>query len=170
MRFHEVPKRALFSVTLDLGCGVATKGLRIGVKGYGLVTEQKKGSYRYFVDLGDRMEGAGVRTVYLDEDQQATVKKEDMLFGMSLGATAADAEEDAEDGAGGVGTRIVPGGSRVRTFPSPIPPFVSLLPEGADVRIWGNSRTSQQTTCGVSGRLGSNPVRSPPLHLRETVY
>ena len=34
---------------------------------YGLVTEQKKGAYKYFVDLGDRMEVAGVRTVYLDE-------------------------------------------------------------------------------------------------------
>jgi hypothetical protein len=34
---------------------------------YGLVTEQKKGAYKYFVDLGDRMEVAGVKTVYLDE-------------------------------------------------------------------------------------------------------
>jgi hypothetical protein len=34
---------------------------------YGLVTEQKKGSYKYFVDLGDRMEVANVKTVYVDE-------------------------------------------------------------------------------------------------------
>jgi len=34
---------------------------------YGLVTEQKKGVYKYFVDLGDRMEVANVRTVYVDE-------------------------------------------------------------------------------------------------------
>jgi len=34
---------------------------------YGLVTEQKKGAYKYFVDLGDRMEVATVRTVYVDE-------------------------------------------------------------------------------------------------------
>jgi ATP-dependent DNA helicase 2 subunit 1 len=31
------------------------------------VTEQKKGAYKYFVDLGDRMEVAGVKTLYLDE-------------------------------------------------------------------------------------------------------
>lgn len=62
MRFHEVPKRAQFSIPLELGTG-----FQIGVKGYGLVTEQKKGAYKYFVDLGDRMEVAGVRTVYLDE-------------------------------------------------------------------------------------------------------
>jgi ATP-dependent DNA helicase 2 subunit 1 len=31
------------------------------------VTEQKKGAYKYFVDLGDGMEVAGVKTVYLDE-------------------------------------------------------------------------------------------------------
>lgn len=34
---------------------------------YGLVTEQKKGAYKYFVDLGDRMEVATVRTTYIDE-------------------------------------------------------------------------------------------------------
>ena len=34
---------------------------------YGLVTEQKKGTYKYFVDLGDRMEVAAVRTTYIDE-------------------------------------------------------------------------------------------------------
>ena len=34
---------------------------------YNLVTEQKKGSYQYFVDLGDRMEAAKSRTMYVDE-------------------------------------------------------------------------------------------------------
>jgi len=34
---------------------------------YGLVTEQKKGAYKYFVDLGDRMEVATARTTYVDE-------------------------------------------------------------------------------------------------------
>jgi len=62
MRFHEVPKRALFSVPLELA-----KGFVIGVKGYGLVTEQKKGAYKYFVDLGDRMEVVVSRTAYIDE-------------------------------------------------------------------------------------------------------
>ena len=34
---------------------------------YGLITEQKKGAYKYFVDLGDRMEVVGVRTAFIDE-------------------------------------------------------------------------------------------------------
>lgn len=37
------------------------------VYSYGLVTEQKKGAYRYFADLGDRLEVASVRTAYVDE-------------------------------------------------------------------------------------------------------
>lgn len=47
-------------------------GLLLGGR-YGLVTEQKKGSYKYFVDLGDRMEVARVRTVYIDEVRFAFV-------------------------------------------------------------------------------------------------
>lgn len=34
---------------------------------YGLITEQRKGAYRYFADLGDRMEVATSRTSYVDE-------------------------------------------------------------------------------------------------------
>lgn len=34
---------------------------------FALVTEQTKGSYKYFVDLGDRMEAATIKTVYVDE-------------------------------------------------------------------------------------------------------
>lgn len=62
MRFHEVPKRALFSIPFELA-----KGLIIGIKGYGLVTEQKKGAYKYFVDLGDKMEVVESRTMHVDE-------------------------------------------------------------------------------------------------------
>jgi ATP-dependent DNA helicase 2 subunit 1 len=62
MLFHEAPKRALFSVPFELATGLV-----IGIKGYNLVTEQKKGSYKYFVDLGDKMEVAESRTTYVDE-------------------------------------------------------------------------------------------------------
>lgn len=34
---------------------------------YGLVTEQKKGSYKYFMDMGDRLEAVEPKTVYIDE-------------------------------------------------------------------------------------------------------
>ncbi|KAI0308968.1 Ku DNA-binding complex Ku70 subunit, partial [Amylostereum chailletii] len=104
MRFHEVPKRALFSIPFTLA-----EGFIIGVKGYGLVTEQKKGAYRYFVDLGDRMEVAESRTVYVDEGREAEVNKNDMLFGMTLGATADD--DDSVDH--GFGARAVRPGERV---------------------------------------------------------
>ena len=62
MRFHEVPKRALFSIPFELATGFV-----ISIKGYGLVTEQKKGAYKYFVDLGDKMEVVESRTTHVDE-------------------------------------------------------------------------------------------------------
>ncbi|KAJ6486472.1 SPOC like C-terminal domain-containing protein [Mycena vitilis] len=101
MRFHEVPKRAQFSIPFQLA-----NGLTIGVKGYGLVTEQKKGAYKYFVDLGERMEVATVRTVYVDEDRQAEVDKTKMVYGMGVGAAA----DDDDDHSGG--TRVVQAGQR----------------------------------------------------------
>ncbi|KAJ3980222.1 hypothetical protein F5890DRAFT_1420042, partial [Lentinula detonsa] len=69
MKFRESTERALFNIPFEL-----SQGFAIGVKGsahqschfvfsehrwsYGLVTEQKKGGYKYFVDLGDRLEVA----------------------------------------------------------------------------------------------------------------
>ncbi|KAF9522833.1 ku70-like protein [Crepidotus variabilis] len=108
MRFREVPKRAIFSVPFELA-----NGLKIGVKGYGLVTEQKKGSYKYFVDLGDRMEVATVRTTYVDEDHQAEVEKAKMVYGAELGANVAPEDGEEEDETiGGAGVRTVKSGSR----------------------------------------------------------
>ncbi|KAI0833848.1 ku70-like protein [Trametes gibbosa] len=110
MRFHEVPKRALFSVPFTLAPGFV-----IGVKGYGLITEQKKGSYRYFADLGDRMEPVTSRTAYVDEDRDAEADKAEILFGMDLGAPSADWDDaDGRDASGlSVGGRAVQLGSRV---------------------------------------------------------
>ncbi|KAF8224427.1 Ku DNA-binding complex, Ku70 subunit [Tricholoma matsutake] len=92
MRFHEVPKRSLFSIPFQLA-----QGFTIGIKGYGLVTEQKKGMYKYFVDLGDRMEVATVRTIYIDEARQAEVEKSKMVYGMAVGPTNAAAENDDDE-------------------------------------------------------------------------
>ncbi|CCL99933.1 uncharacterized protein FIBRA_01958 [Fibroporia radiculosa] len=109
MRFHEVPKRALFSLPLQLA-----PGLTIGVKGYGLVTEQRRGAYKYFVDLGDRMEVATSRTVYVDEDRQAETERTRVLYGLQLGATvAAEEAEVASDDEGGTSARVVSLNSRV---------------------------------------------------------
>jgi ATP-dependent DNA helicase 2 subunit 1 len=96
---------------------------------------QKKGAYKYFVDIGDRMEVANARTVYVDEvrcfkhplalmvestggrmtkDREAEVNKAKMTFGMSTGA--ADTSEEgvnASDDASRVGARVVRRGQRV---------------------------------------------------------
>ncbi|KAI0682970.1 ku70-like protein [Cerioporus squamosus] len=110
MRFHEVPKRALFSVPFTLA-----PDFTIGVKGYGLISEQKRGAYRYFADLGDRMEVVTSRTAYVDEEREAEAEKAQILYGMDLGAPSAEVEEDGGDEAKAAdeGTRSVPLGSRV---------------------------------------------------------
>ncbi|KZT06069.1 ku70-like protein [Laetiporus sulphureus 93-53] len=109
MRFHEVPKRAQFTVPFELA-----QEFVIGVKGYSLVTEQKKGSYRYFIDLEDRMEVVASRTVYVDEGEQAEVDKTKVLYGMELGAVAAIEEAQEEsDREGMLGTRVIAANSRV---------------------------------------------------------
>ncbi|TDL25552.1 Ku DNA-binding complex, Ku70 subunit [Rickenella mellea] len=106
MRFREQPKRAQFSVPFELA-----QGLVIGVKGYGLITEQKKGSYKYFTDLGDRMEVVEPKTLYVDEDEQNEVDKSKILYGMTLGATSTS--NDAEDDSAGFGSRVVPTRNKV---------------------------------------------------------
>lgn len=79
MRIKEIPKRSLFSIPFHLA-----EGFTVGVKGcvffahlgkqicnvfcrYGLVTEQKKGSYRVFYDAGDQLEPVSVKSMYVDE-------------------------------------------------------------------------------------------------------
>ncbi|KAG7444641.1 Ku DNA-binding complex, Ku70 subunit [Guyanagaster necrorhizus] len=116
MRFHEVPKRAQFSIPFQLA-----NGFTIGVKGYGLVTEQKKGAYKYFADLGDRMEVANVRTSYIDEDRQAEVDKTNVLYGTS-GGTAGD----DDDNEGDPGVRVVQSGQRPFYMPEEVRSFRTL--------------------------------------------
>ncbi|KAG2115015.1 SPOC like C-terminal domain-containing protein [Suillus clintonianus] len=107
MRFHEVPKRAIFSIPFQIADGFV-----ISIKGYGLVTEQKKGTYKYFVDLGDRMEVADSRTAYIDEDQQAEVDKTKIVYGMSLGAAPVEDVSEDEGEGGDTVCRAVPLGKR----------------------------------------------------------
>ncbi|KAH8986239.1 SPOC like C-terminal domain-containing protein [Lactarius hatsudake] len=114
MRFYESTKRALFSIPFELA-----GGLIIGIKGYGLVSEQKRGAYKYFVDLGDKMEVVDSRTSYVDEEQEAEVDKGGVQFGMTLGATVED-EDTEEHGFGtrsvGAGRRVFYTGDEVRSF------------------------------------------------------
>ncbi|KAI0703839.1 ku70-like protein [Cytidiella melzeri] len=98
MRFHEVPKRALFSIPFQLAVGFT-----IGIKGYGLVTEQRRGSYRYFVDRGEGMEVVNNRTEWVDKKSGLAAKKDEIMYGMSLGDTVkADAVEEDSDNDQGV--------------------------------------------------------------------
>ncbi|KAJ3935286.1 MAG: SPOC like C-terminal domain-containing protein [Lentinula lateritia] len=105
MKFREVAKRALFNIPFELA-----KGLTIGVKGYGLVTEQKKGEYKYFVDLGDRLEAATVKTGQLDEDRDVEVDKSNIVYGMAV-VGAAPSNDDAEDDSMAA-TKVVKSGQR----------------------------------------------------------
>ncbi|KAG2017394.1 Ku70 [Coprinopsis cinerea AmutBmut pab1-1] len=119
MRIHESPKRTLFSVPFHLG-----EGFTIGVKGYALITEQSKGAYKYFADLGDRMEVAKVKTVYVDEDRDAEVDKSRFVFGAGAGTAAANNDGDGEDDSFGV--RKVKIGQRPFYTPEEIRSFRTL--------------------------------------------
>ncbi|TBU27758.1 ku70-like protein [Dichomitus squalens] len=109
MRFHEVPKRAAFSIPFQLAPDFV-----IGVKGYGLITEQKKGAYRYFAEIDAGVEVVESRTSYVDEEQEEEVDKGQILYGMDLGAPSAEAgDEEGDAKEVDAGTRSVPFGCRV---------------------------------------------------------
>ncbi|CAE6425067.1 unnamed protein product [Rhizoctonia solani] len=92
MRMNEAIKRTLFNIPMQFG-----EGLTIGVKAYGLVTEQRKGSYRYFSNMGKSMEEAFPKTVYVDEEQEREVPKESIVFGYQFGTGAPEATEEDGD-------------------------------------------------------------------------
>lgn len=60
MKIRELPKRAVFSVPFHLA-----NDLTIGVKGYGLVTQQSKPGYKYFT-AGRTMEEVKSKVTYYD--------------------------------------------------------------------------------------------------------
>lgn len=41
--------------------------ISINLARYGLVTEQKKGNYKYFIDTGDHLEAVEPKTLYVDK-------------------------------------------------------------------------------------------------------
>lgn len=121
MRFHEVPKRALFSAPFKLG-----EDFTIGVKGYGLVTEQKKGTYQYFADLGSGLEPAKSKTVYVDQDREEEVDRNKIVYGASGGAVSANADEERGSGEDSATTRKVKPGHRPFYTPDEIRSFRTM--------------------------------------------
>ncbi|KAG9028838.1 ATP-dependent DNA helicase II subunit 1 [Tulasnella sp. UAMH 9824] len=89
MRIRESVKRALFSVPLQLG-----DGLSIGVKGYSLVMEMRRGAAKKFINMGQRVEDVIPVTAFVDSEQQIEVEKDQIMFGMKSSAVAE--EEEAE--------------------------------------------------------------------------
>ena len=85
--------------------------------------------YKYFVDLGDRMEVATVRTVYIDEvrskiskygwrwlriqARQAETEKSKMVYGMGVAPTTAAVEDNDDDEEFEGYSRTVKSGQRV---------------------------------------------------------
>jgi ATP-dependent DNA helicase 2 subunit 1 len=62
MAIREAPKRSQFSVNLTIG-----EGFTIGVKGYGLVIEQKKGAPKLFLDVDGELKELASKTTYFAE-------------------------------------------------------------------------------------------------------
>ncbi|KAG8920207.1 ATP-dependent DNA helicase II subunit 1 [Tulasnella sp. 417] len=87
MRIRESVKRALFSIPLQLG-----DGLSIGVKGYSLVMEMRRGVHKKFVNMGQRMEDVIPVTAFVDSEQQIEVEKGQLMFGMKSSAPAEEEE------------------------------------------------------------------------------
>ncbi|KAG8960429.1 ATP-dependent DNA helicase II subunit 1 [Tulasnella sp. 408] len=87
MRIRESVKRALFSVPLQLG-----DGLSIGVKGYSLVMEMRRGAAKKFINMGQRVEDVIPVTAFVDSEQQIEVEKDQIMFGMKSSAAAEEEE------------------------------------------------------------------------------
>ncbi|KAH9481902.1 ATP-dependent DNA helicase II subunit 1 [Psilocybe cubensis] len=157
MRLHEVPKRAQFSIPFHLA-----KGFTIGIKGYGLVTEQKKGSYKYFADVDNELKPAISRTIYTAEGSQEEVDKARIMYGADVGTGTAiaeggaandDDEDNDEDIAGGFGARVVKAGQRpvytaeeIRAFRTlGLEPGIKLLgfKDRAELHLEDNVKHSQ---------------------------
>ncbi|KAG8700923.1 ATP-dependent DNA helicase II subunit 1 [Ceratobasidium sp. 394] len=92
MRIHEANRRALFNVPLQFG-----DGFSIGVKGFGLVIEQKKGTYRYYANMGRSIDEATAKTTYVDEEQETEIPKESIVFGYLFGSGNAEIPDRDED-------------------------------------------------------------------------
>ncbi|EJT98331.1 ku70-like protein [Dacryopinax primogenitus] len=89
MQVREIPRRTLFHVPLILA-----EGITIDIKGYGLVTVQSKGQYKYLADRDGMLKEATVKTTYIDKDDQGEVPKTDIRYALPFGKTWGDEQQD----------------------------------------------------------------------------
>lgn len=86
MSIREAPKRSMFHITMTMG-----EGFSVGVKGYGLVVEQKKITPKQFVDVDGELKEALSKTVYFAEVRNLAPRDArwaDGLLGFSGGTDA----------------------------------------------------------------------------------
>ncbi|KAF8520514.1 Ku DNA-binding complex Ku70 subunit [Gautieria morchelliformis] len=111
MKIREMAKRSIFSIPMHLA-----DGFTIGVKGYGLVTQQTKPNYKYFSNERT-MEEAKSKVIHYDPEYQKEYDKSQMLFGMTLGSMAEDSKEDDDEPApSGVRSRVFFTADDVKSF------------------------------------------------------
>ncbi|KAF8322618.1 ku70-like protein [Clavulina sp. PMI_390] len=77
MRIREMAKRAMWSIPMEIA-----DGLTIGIKGYGLVMEQRKPQHRYMAGSGATAEEVVSRRTYFDKEQQNTILDAEVLYGL----------------------------------------------------------------------------------------
>ncbi|KAH7106410.1 Ku DNA-binding complex, Ku70 subunit [Auriculariales sp. MPI-PUGE-AT-0066] len=84
---RESAKRATCSIPFHLG-----KGFTIGIKGYGLVVQQRTPVARKMANRGESYEEVISHTVYEDSEMSRDVRPKDVVLGMALGPNDQDTE------------------------------------------------------------------------------
>ncbi|KAF8573937.1 SPOC domain-like protein [Ramaria rubella] len=113
MKIREMAKRSIFSIPMHIA-----DGFSIGVKGYGLVTQQRKPGYKYFSNERT-MEEAKSKVIYYDQEYQKEYDKNQIVFGMTLGSMAEDARDDDDptlSKSTGVKSRVFFSADEVKSF------------------------------------------------------
>ncbi|KAF9507144.1 hypothetical protein BS47DRAFT_1398864 [Hydnum rufescens UP504] len=92
MKIREMPKRSVWSIPLNIADNFV-----IGVKGYGLVTEQRKPNYRWMYTQGETGAEVAPRTVYFDEEQQTETSKSEILYGIDMGVVRSEGSDNEDN-------------------------------------------------------------------------
>lgn len=94
LAIKEAPKRSQFSTKMTIG-----NGFTIGVKGYGLVVEQKKGTPKTFLDVDGELKELESKTAYFAEGTLDETIKGPVVYGMSLATVPRTGDDGPDQGA-----------------------------------------------------------------------